>query len=357
MHRPPTNPRRSARVVVVLLGVVAALVILGVMYAVMSATKAPTTPAVQPSGPAPTVADSGAPPPTGAQPPAPADKIDAILNAVLPLRNSQEWGKAETLMTEAIRQYPGEQVLYLQLGEIYAMQRKSAAAYEQFEKALAIGPREAEIELAAGTVANDAGRLDRAIEHYQAAQAARKNDWQASLFLAQVQMKTGAFEEAKKNLILAASAKPDLAVAWGSLAEVLLRENALGPALQNIAKARELEPDNMAWRMIEARALKRDGKPEAALQLLVGLDDAAKSQPGVLPLMGECFGLLRRPADAAAQYARVSDRFPENAELALETARWFSRASDTAKALEYARRAQYLGNEDGKKLATELEGK
>ena len=51
----------------------------------------------------PATAESGAPTPTGTQPPAPGDKIDAVLNAVLPLRNSQEWGKAETLMAVAER--------------------------------------------------------------------------------------------------------------------------------------------------------------------------------------------------------------------------------------------------------------
>jgi tetratricopeptide (TPR) repeat protein len=291
---------------------------------------------------------------TQATTPAPADKIDAILEAVLPLRNSQEWGKAEALLNESIRQYPQEQVLYLQLGEVLAIQRKSEEAYANFEKALVIGPREPEIEMAAGTVASDAGKTDRAEEHFQAAQAARKSDWQPSLFLAQVQMKRGEFDEAKKNLMLAAGAKPDLAIAWGSLAEVLLRENAVGPALQNIAKARQLEPDTLAWRMIEARALKRNAQPDAALQLLVGLDDTTKLQQGVLPLMGECFGLLKRPGDAAAQYAKVSDRFADRADIALEAARWFERAGDKPKALDYARRAQYLGDKDAEKLAAEL---
>lgn len=361
-----THPRRSARATVVALAFVALVVVSVVVYAVISAARNTTSPPTSPNAtnthtPAPgsTSPATGAPlaeqgTGTPATPPAPADKIDAVLNAVLPLRNSQEWGKAESILNEAIRQYPEEQVLYLQLGEILAIQRKSAEAYSNFEKALAIGPREPEIEMAAGTVANDCNRLDRAEEHYQAAQAAKKNDWQPSLFLAQVQMKRSNFGDAKKNLMLAASAKPDLAVAWGSLAEVLLRENAVGPALQNIAKARQLEPDNLSWRMIEARALKRDAKPEAALQLLVGLDEATKTQSGVLALMSECYGLLKRPTDAAAQYAQVSDRFADKPEWALEAARWFDRAGDKARALEYARRAQYLGDKDAEKLAAEL---
>lgn len=363
MNRTRPQSRRSGRVAIVLLGVIAAAILLGVMYAVFAATRKPALVAPPgPTAPAPTQTSTPANPPanqapSSATPPAPADKIDGILSAVLPLRNSQEWGKAEAVLNEAVKQYPEEQVLYLQLGEILAIQRKSAEAYANFEKALAIGPREPEIEMAAGTVANDAGRLDRAEEHYQAAQAARKNDWQPSLFLAQVQMKRNEFSEAKKNLMLAAGAKPDLAVAWGSLAEVLLRENSVGPALKNIAKARELEPDNLNWRIIEARALKRDGKPDAALQLLVGLDESTKTTPGVMPLIGECFGLLKRPADAAAQYAKVSDRFPDKPEWALEAARWFGRAADKAKALEYAKRAQFLGDKDAEKLAAELEGK
>ncbi len=360
------TPARAGRMNTAVIAMLLLVVIIGgvVAYAVMGARTAvsklpansPATTGTGATAPNTSAATGEQTAPTSANT-APSDKIDAILNAVLPLRNAQEWGKCEAILQEGIRQYPEEQVLYLQLAEIYGIQSRSAESYAMFVKALAIGPREAEIELAAGTVANAAGKLDRAVEHYQAAQAARKNDWQPSLFLAQVQMKQGEFEAAKKNLLLAAGAKPDLAVAWGSLAEVLLRQNAVGPALQNIAKARELEPENLSWRLIEARALKRDGKPEAALQLLIGLDDAVKLEQGVLPIMGECFGLLKRPADAAAQYARVSDRFADKAEIALEAARWYERAGDNANAITYAKRAEYLGNEDGKKLAAELGGK
>jgi tetratricopeptide (TPR) repeat protein len=288
---------------------------------------------------------------------APPGKIDAILNAVLPLRNQQEWGKAEAILREGMREYPGEQALVVQLAELFALQSRSEESYAMYERALAMGPSDGDIELNAGTVANAIGRHDRAEEHYSAAQAAKKTDWQPSLFLAQVQMRRGALSEAKKNLLLATQIKPDLAVAWGSLAEAMLRENSVGPALQMIAKARELEPHNVVWRLIEARALKRDNRPEAALQLLIGLDEVAKLQEGVLQLMGECYGLLKRPANAAEQYAGVSDRFPERAGLALEAARWFERAGDNVKALEYARRAQYLGNDEGKALAEALEGK
>jgi tetratricopeptide (TPR) repeat protein len=355
--------RHGGRAAVVALALVAALILLGVamlLFGVPMTTVLPAAPGGGTTVSAPVsapMASATAEPASDVTSTAPADKVDQILNAVLPLRTQQEWGKAEAILNEAIRTYPGEQVFYVQLGELLALQRKSKEAHAMFARAIAIGPSDAGIELAAGTVASDAGLTERAMEHYSQAQTLDATNWQAPLFLAQVQARVGKTAEAKKNLMLASQLKPDLAVAWGSLAELLLRENSVGPALQMVAKARTIEPDNVVWRLIEARALKRDNKPEAALQLLIGMDDAAKLQPGVLPLMGECFGLMNRPMDAAKQFGQVSDRFADKAELAVEAARWYQRAGDAAQAKKYAQRAQYLGNEEGRKLAEALEGK
>jgi hypothetical protein len=58
--------------------------------------------------------------------------------------------------------------------------------------------------------------------------------------------------------------------------------------------------------------------------------------------MGECYGLLRKPADAASLYASMSDRFGDRGELALEAAQWYERAGDKSNAKKYAERASFL---------------
>lgn len=277
--------------------------------------------------------------PTPAQQP---EKLDDVLNAVQSLKRDGEWDKAEIVLTSAIGKNAEEQALYVQYAEVLIGKNQQEKAYEQYEKALAIGPRSAELEFVAGTTASAAGRLDRAEEHFGAAQAQNKTDWKPPLFLAQVQVKQNNFAEAKKNLLLATHLKSDLGVAWGTLAEISLRENDANLALQHAMKARELEPESVLWRLVQARALKRLGKPQEALDALAGLDETQRLEPGILAIMGECYGLLRKPGDAAAMFAGMSDRFGDRGELALEAAQWYERAGDTANAKKYAERASFL---------------
>lgn len=274
------------------------------------------------------------------------DTIDAVLNAAENHRKLGELAKAEAVLRNALASAPDERVLYTSLAETLLLQNKPADAYAQYERAIAVGPKDPKLELGAGTVANMAGKLDRAVEHFAAVQLAEPANWEASLFLAQVQLKLNDLGPAKKNLLLAATLKPDSAIAWGTLGEIALRENAPNVALQHIDKARALEPDNLLWRLLQARAQKRLNKPDEALAILVGLPDAQKRDPHVLQIMIECYGLLNRPGDAADLLAAASDADPADARLALDAALWLEKAARPDAARRYALRAQMLGLED-----------
>ncbi len=317
------------------------LLIAAVVVLFMTLNSARPSPAnADPNVPGPNTVPSPTPTATST---ASGEKIDAILNSALTYMNRDEAAKAEIILAAAIRENPGEQRLYLMHAEALAALRKPEDAYAAYEKALAIGPREGETEFAAGTLANMIGKLDRAVEHYQAAQAAMKTDPRPPVFLAQVQLKLKQNEEAKGNLAIAARLNPDLAIVWGTWAQVELDENRPSIAAQHAAKARELEPRVTLWRLLEARALRRANKAEEALALLVNLDDGEKRDPQVMSVMGECYGILKRPADAAALYAKAADADPANGTLAMETAGWFERAGDKATALKHAERAMLLG--------------
>ena len=232
--------------------------------------------------------------------------------------------------------------------------QQTKEAYAAYEKAIASGEPTHAIQLAAGTVASMLGNTPRAREHFEAAQQLDKTDWKAPLFLAQMQIKQGDSLEASKNLLLAVKLKPDSAAAWGSLADLELRENKISLAAQHVAKARDLEPDSTLWRVLDARILKRDNKPSEALEVLMGLDAAQRLEPGVLQTMGECLGLLSRPADAAVLYSDASDAQPSRGDLALAAAQWWERASQPANGLKYAQRAAEVGEEHAAELVARL---
>lgn len=318
-------------VVVLLAGVIA----LGVY--VFRAT-APGTP----GGPAPANGATPGAGPAAGKPSMTPEAADAVLNSAQAYINQGDHAKAEAVLKGAIAQHPEEQVFYIQYAELLSTTGRAADAYASYEKALAAGPRTAPVELAAGVVAGALGRNDRAVEHYMAAQTADPSEYRAPLYLAAVQVKLNQTDEAKKNYLLAARLNPELATAWGALADLALRENRVELALQHIAKARELQPQVGTWRLIEARALKRNGKAAEALTLLVAVGEAERRTTPVMQLMAECYGMLSRPLDAAEMYAAASDEAPGNGAWAYEAALWFERAKDPARGLPYAKRAAAL---------------
>lgn len=308
-----------------------------------------------PTSPAATTPQPGS---SGVAPAAPsaADtaKIDAIQNSVLELLRRGEDKQAEAVLRAAIAEHLTEQRLYVQLGDLLASQKRWQEAYATYEQALASAPGDADLEFAAGTAATGAGKLERAEEHYQASMTKRPTDFRGPLYLAQVQIKQEKLDQAAANLLLAAKLKPDAAIIWGSMAEIAYRQNKLTLAEQHARKARELEPRVTLWRLIEARALKREGKPEEALQLLVGLDEAALREPGVDLLQAECYGMLNRPQDAAAVYLAELKIDPANPGATMQAAIWLEKAGDLAKAKDLAQRAQFMGVPEAKNMVERL---
>lgn len=265
--------------------------------------------------------------------------IDAILNSARTLTNEGEHGKAEAILTEAVKQFPEDQELRLALASTYLELKQGDRAYEQYTAALTIGPRTPAIEFTAGTVANTIGRLELAVEHYSAAQRADPTNADYPLYLGQVQAKLGQNDAAKASLLRAAKLNEERAIIWGTLGDIAMRENNANLAIQHAARARTLDPSNVVYRLIEARALNRTGKPEEALELLVAVPDADRRLPEIMRLMADSYGMLKRPRDAALLYAAASDNSPDNKDLAEQAAEWFERAGDAEKAAQYRDRA------------------
>lgn len=284
------------------------------------------------------------------------DPVAAILETADTLVRQGQADRAEAVLRAAVAEHADNQDLHLALAGACVLQKKLADAYQQYEGALAIGPRTAETEFNAGTLAAQLKKLDRAEEHFSAAQATDPSDARFPLYLAQVQIGLNKPDEARKNLLLATRLDENQPVAWGTLAELSLRGNQPSVALQLVARARQLQPAATAWRVIEARAKNRLGKPEEALAVLGGIPDAERRTLPVLRLIGESCGMLHKPDEAVREFEAAAAKSPDDGDLLFETAVWCERAGDTDKALDYAKRAADHGVEAGKKMAARLAG-
>ena len=169
--------------------------------------------------------------------------------------------------------------------------------------------------------------LGLAEAHFTAAQSADPNQPVYGLFLAQVQLAQGEYDKAAAALVRVRPLDPYNATIYGTLAEIYLRLNKTDVSLEQIDHARRLEPNKTAWKVIQARGLKRTGDARRALLILNSLPAADRDSRPILRNRAECYGMLSRPIDAARMYGSASDALPDDAEFALEAAIWFARAA------------------------------
>lgn len=333
----------------------AVLTYLGLQPPVTPPPNSVTPSPAQPASVAPSRTGQSSPAPDPAGRPADPRVIDEIISAVDKFESQNEQEKARVALTAATQTYPTEQSLRVRLARVLGGLNQIAESHEQYEKAIAIGPRSATIEFEAGAMANAAGLTQRALEHFSAAQAIDASNADYPLYLAQIQRKLGQVDDAKASLIRAGTLRPDAPVVWGTLADIALEENKPTIAKQHISRARELEPRSTPWRMIDARALNRLGQPEQALNVLAGISEQDRTLRPIARITGESLGLLNRVPEAAEMFAKASDAHADDAELALDAAISLRRAGDFTRAKTYAARASMLGNKQAEAFIQSLD--
>ena len=282
----------------------------------------------------------------GQRPAALLDALDAARKSLL----SGQPGAANAVLAKLVERYPNDHDARSLFADSLLGLGEPAAAIE-------LGPDFAELRFAAGSAANMAGKPEIAEIHLLRAQAMDTSNSQYPLYLGTVQRNLGKTVDAEASLLRAVKLSPGLANAWGQLADMALAENKLSLASTHIARARTLEPNSVHWRLIEARILRRQNKPENAARLLMAIDTTSRlSNPMILREIGLCLGMLSRPEDAADLFADAVEIRPDDPELLYEAALWHDRAERPDRALGYASRAAELGNEKAAALVERLQG-
>ncbi|HYE01973.1 MAG TPA: tetratricopeptide repeat protein [Phycisphaerales bacterium] len=298
---------------------------------------------------------------TAAQPGGATITTDTALEAAAKARQAGDFRAADGILTEAIGHDATDERLHLARAEALLALGDYAGAYRQYQSAIALSGSQGApaLHFQAGTLATKAGLPDRAVEHYAMAMQGDAHNADYPLYLAMVQLKLGRTDEALANLARAARLDPDRAEAWGTAAQVYLARGKDELALQMVRRATALEPALGRWRLVEAKALKRLNEPQEAAALLLGLDEAQRRSPEILGVLGECYGLLGKPGEAALAYAEAFARAPEpevRAALAYQAALWFHRAGQPEEADRFARSAAGLGHEPARQLLAERGG-
>jgi predicted Zn-dependent protease len=295
-----------------------------------------------------------------------AAAIEAGIEAATQYQRDRKFAEAAAILAKLSEQSPTDRAVRIAYAQALIGLEKHTEAYSQYQAAIALSgdspskssaptppkrdPVLAQLHFEAGTTANMANLTARAEEHYSMAQTLDPGESRYPLFLAMMQIKRDDDAAAAGSLLRAVKLNPDLAEGWGTLAELELKKNQIGLAAQHVEAARTLQPTLSRWRIVQARVLNRQGEPEKAAAILQALPESERADKNILALHAESCGLMRKPRDAAVMYESAAAHAPTDAEIAYQAALWFDRASDRAKAMEFAQRAAMLGHEGAKEL-------
>lgn len=287
------------------------------------------------------------------------DELATLGSVVQKLMMEGRWEEAAGSLEAAVARRPDNAEIRERYAQTLMQLGRFAEARDQWQALIDLGEATAENEFLAGMCASSAGDRERAVEHFERALAAKPNDANYALNLGITQRNLGRLDQARASLVIAVTLDPSLAVGWGTLAQIALAKGEREIALEQVARARRLAPEQPAWVIVEADALLRSGPgpardPEQALGLLAGLDDDWLLRRDALEIAKRALGMLRRPGEAGALYARAADLNPTDAALAAEAASLLAQGGQHERALEYARRAVRLGDEGSQPLLDRL---
>ena len=269
--------------------------------------------------------------------------IDQARNLIANMQTTQ----AEQFLRDTVAKYQIDQELRLLFAQVLQEQGNPAEALAQYEAAITIGPDHAEYRFAAGLLSDELGHIEDAEAHLRAAQSLDLSNPKFPLYLAAIETKLGKRDQAREAYTRAAKLDDSLAIALGGLAQIALDENHAESALERARKARNLEPERVAWRVLEARALRRLSKPAEAVQVLYGIPEAARLRDGVvLTEIATALAMMQRAPEADAIFDQAVNANPRDAGVHAAAASWYLRYSNLEAAEAHARQAKALGSSE-----------
>lgn len=288
----------------------------------------------------------------------PIETINAATAAADDYMRQGQYVNAGVILDRAAAKFPDDPTIRQMYAAALLGQKRFPAALEQMEAALQHGPQSARTLFDTGVVASQAQNPTRAAELFTLASMKDPAEAQYPLYLGMTQVRLNQSPAAAASLAKALKIKPDLAEAWGTLAEMSFNDNALDLALDQVQRARTLQPDALRWRIVNAKILKRQSKPQESVDLLQNVQPIDLVKFGGLSTLTESLGLLNKPLAAAVVATNAAIEQNDNAELFYNAAEWWQRGGDNRNEMANLEKAADLGSTKAKeRLAGLSKGK
>jgi len=246
-----------------------------------------------------------------------------------------------------VQRYPRYAPARVLFGQVLAQEGDAQRAYEQLAASLELDPRQVQVHVLAGTLAEVIGKLDRAGWHYSQAISLEPGDATHRLRLANVYFQQQDYDTARRQALDALRLNSEEHRAYALLADIFAKQNKLELALQETVKAIEHTPaDDRTALVIYTRKrgilLRRANRPAEALQVLMGLFPAERRQDEVMADLATCWMMLGQPVNAAGVYEEALKIDPTAWRWVADAAQWRIKAGDLAGAQEHLKTIRLL---------------
>ncbi|MBL1217859.1 MAG: hypothetical protein D8M59_10235 [Planctomycetes bacterium] len=313
--------------------------------------------------PAVTTGQTSAPAPSGADDTQTLNaqqrkEIEDALDAASQYMNTDHLPEAETILKALIAKYPDHPDVLRQMSGLHMLFARTVPACECFDHMLELHGGSAADYHHAGVLANMIGNLDLSRQRFETACRMNPSEPEHFKYLAMIEMKQYDYAAAKAHLVQAATMNDADEVIWGTLGEIAFLENHLDIGMQHTKKARALNPANLKWRLIEARILRRQNKPDEAITLLSALTKPDSVEQGVINEIALCWAMKGDPLHAAQIHIDYVNSNARNRRVdsPLAAARYLMQADDLGQARVWVQNALNRDptNEEAQNLLDQL---
>jgi tetratricopeptide (TPR) repeat protein len=227
-----------------------------------------------------------------------------------------------------------------------ASARRSAA--DAYVVASARAPDDAALADAAGLVLDAAGDRAGALAHYDRAIALAPRHIRYRLHRGQLHLRTGDLVLARADADAMREAAPNEPWGHGLAADIAIAQEDIATATAAAARAIELAPQEASFRLLLARAHRKGGRADQAIESLVGLPLTERATEAMAFELAAAWTALGRHDKAAETWGDVYRANPGLGSLrsVVEAGLAAAKAGDLRQAAAWRDTAQLLAPED-----------
>jgi tetratricopeptide (TPR) repeat protein len=212
-------------------------------------------------------------------------------------------------------------------------------AIEHLEQSAQLEPNQATTQFNLGKELLETGALDRAIISLDRANQLDSENSEYLLTLAQAKQRIGDIRGARQNAKQANKINPSNSEGLITLAELALESNQTSKATNYAEKAIELKPNNSQALCVLAESKLAEGKSNEAIQLLEQAQQIAEDSIPVQIRRAQILPKSRGEGSDIKALARLSERFPKRADIALALSDALALTGNLEEATQIAQQA------------------